>query len=59
MPDEREIGDRKADAVYAAELSRDLALIARHHASMRQATSWETARLDPRTCAPHLNGRQT
>ncbi len=57
MADEREIGDREAAAAYVAELSRDLALIARRHDLDALGFILEMARLEAENTTRHMNGR--
>ena len=57
MADEREIGNREAAAAYVAELSRDLALIARRHGLDTLGFILEMARLEAENAALHMNGR--
>jgi hypothetical protein len=57
MSDEQEIGDREAAAAYVAELSRDLALIARHHGLDALGYILEMARLEAEHVTRNMNGQ--
>jgi hypothetical protein len=58
MRDELEsIGDREAAAAYVAELSRDLALIARRHGLDALGYILEMAHLEAENAIRHINGR--
>ena len=52
------IGDREAAAVYVAELSRDLALIARTTASTPSAISWKWHGLEAENAIRDANRQQ-
>ena len=52
------IGDREAAAAYVAELSRDLALIARRHGLDALGYILEMARLEAENATRHVNGRR-
>jgi hypothetical protein len=59
MRDELEsIGDREAAAAYLAELSRDLALIARRHGLDALGYILEMAHLEAQNATRHINGRR-
>ena len=50
--------ERQAAAVYVAELSRDLALIARRHGLDTVGFILEMARLEAESANRHINGRR-
>ena len=52
------IGDREAAAVYVAELSRDLAIIARTHGLDALGYILEMARLEAENAIRAANGQQ-
>ena len=52
------IGDREAAAVYVAELSRDLAIIARTHGLDALGYILEMARLEAENAIRDANGQQ-
>ena len=52
------IGDREAAAAYVAELSRDLALIARRHGLDTLGYILEMAHLEAENAIRRLNGRR-
>jgi hypothetical protein len=55
--DEQSIGDREAAAAYVAELSRDLAVIARSHGLDALCYLLEMARLEAENTTRHMSGR--
>ncbi len=56
MSDKSEIGDREAAAAYVAELSRDLAFIARDHGLDALGYLLEMARLEAENAMRQMNG---
>ncbi len=52
------IDDREAAAAYVAELSRDLAIIAREHGLDALGYILEMARLEAENATRHMNGRR-
>ncbi len=52
------VDDRQAAAAYVAELSRDLALIARRHGLDALGFILEMARLEADNATRHVNGRR-
>jgi len=56
MADQSTIGDREEAAAYVAELSRDLAVIARRHGLDVLGYLLEMARLDAENVTRHMNG---
>ena len=51
------IGDRAAAAAYVAELSRDLASIARHHGLDTLGYILEMAQLEAENATRHVDGQ--
>jgi hypothetical protein len=56
MPETATIGDREAAAAYVAELSRDLAAIARTHGLDTLSYILEMARLEAENATRNVNG---
>lgn len=57
MPDEVSIADREAAAAYVAELSRNLASLAKHHGLETLSYILEMAQLEAENVTRHMNGR--
>jgi hypothetical protein len=54
----REIGDREAAAQYVAELSQELAALARQHGLDALGYILDMAQLEARNAIRHVNGRR-
>jgi hypothetical protein len=52
------IGDREAAAAYVAELSQELAVLARHHGLHTLGYILEMAQLEAENATRHSNGRR-